>query len=277
MNKKLFDYVERHNFIYDLSGVTKFLCFMIAGAAVMFTYDIRVMVLVFAVSVFAFFLSQITFQQIRLMVIYVAIFMAMNIVLTFLFSPQYGVEIYGTKHVIFTITERYTLTWEQVMYQGSKVMKYCSIIPLGMIFILATHPSEMASSMNRIGIPYKATYALALTLRYFPDVIRDYQDISVAQQARGLDMSHKEKLLTRFKNVINICVPLIFTTLDRIELISNAMDLRGFGMRKKRTWYCAKKLNGKDYLALSVCIALLLLSIAMIVFVNHSRYYNPFI
>lgn len=277
MNTKLFDYVERHNFIYDLSGVTKFLCFMIAGAAVMFTYDIRVMFVVFLVSLVAFFLSQIEFKQIRLMVIYVAIFMLMNILLTFLFNPQYGVEIYGTKHVIFSITERYTLTWEQVMYQGSKVMKYCAIIPLGMIFILATNPSEMASSMNRIGIPYKATYALALTLRYFPDVIRDYQDIAVAQQARGLDMSHKEKLTTRFKNVVNICVPLIFTTLDRIELISNAMDLRSFGMNKKRTWYCAKKLNGKDYLALLVCLALLLLSIGMMVFVNHSRYYNPFI
>ena len=277
MNTKLFDYVERHNFIYDLTGVTKFLCFLIAGAAVMFTYDIRVMVVVFIVSMVAFKLSEITFKQVRLMVIYVAIFMLMNILLTFLFNPQYGVEIYGTKHVIFTITERYTLTWEQIMYQGSKVMKYCAIIPLGMIFVLATHPSEMASSMNRIGIPYKATYALALTLRYFPDVIRDYQDISVAQQARGLDMSHKEKLTNRFKNVVNICVPLIFTTLDRIELISNAMDLRSFGMHKKRTWYCAKKLNFRDYLALFVCIALLLLSIAMMIFVNHSRYYNPFV
>ncbi|MBR4169202.1 MAG: energy-coupling factor transporter transmembrane protein EcfT [Lachnospiraceae bacterium] len=276
MNTKLFDYVERHNFIYDLSGVTKFLCFMIAGAAVMFTYDIRVMVVVFVVSIIAFLLSQITFKQIRLMVIYVAIFIAMNVILTFLFSPQYGVEIYGTKHVIFELTERYTLTWEQVMYQGSKVMKYLAIIPLGMIFILATHPSEMASSMNRIGIPYKATYALALTLRYFPDVIRDYQDISVAQQARGLDMSHKEKFTKRLKNILNICIPLIFTTLDRIELISNAMDLRSFGMHKKRTWYCAKKLNAKDYLALFICIALLALSIYMIIFVNHSRFYNPF-
>ena len=93
MNTKLFDYVERHNFIYDLSGVTKFLCFMIAGAAVMFTYDIRVMVLVFVVSLIAFFLSQISFKQIKLMIVYVSIFILMNIVLTFLFNPQYGVEI----------------------------------------------------------------------------------------------------------------------------------------------------------------------------------------
>ncbi len=277
MNTKLFDYVERHNFIYDLSGVTKFLCFMIAGAAVMFTYDIRVMIVVFVVSVIAFFLSRITFRQIRVMVAYVAIFILMNIVLTFLFNPQYGVEIYGTKHVLFTITQRYTLTSEQLLYQVSKVMKYCSIIPLGMIFILATHPSEMASSMNRIGIPYKATYALALTLRYFPDVIRDYQDISVAQQARGLDLSRKERFASRIKNVLNICVPLIFTTLDRIELISNAMDLRGFGMQKKRTWYCAKKLTKNDYLSIGICVLLLLLSVAVSIFVNHSRYYNPFI
>ena len=275
MNTKLFDYVERHNFIYDLTGVTKFLCFLIAGAAVMFTYDIRVMVVVFIVSMVAFKLSEITFKQVRLMVIYVSIFILMNVILTFLFNPQYGVEIYGSSHVLATIGGRYVITAEQILYQCSKVMKYCAIIPLGMIFILATHPSEMASSMNRIGLPYKGTYALALTLRYFPDVIRDYQDISVAQQARGLDMSRKEKLGKRIKNVINICVPLIFTTLDRIELISNAMDLRGFGMHKKRTWYCAKKLGWGDYLALAVCFLLLALSLYVMFFVNHSRYYNP--
>ena len=56
-------------------------------------------------------------------------------------------------------------------------------------------------------------------------------------------MSRKEKLGARIKNMMNIFVPLIFTTLDRIELISNAMDLRGFGKHKKRTWYAGKPLE----------------------------------
>ena len=80
-------------------------------------------------------------------------------------------------------------------------------------------------------------------MRYFPDIQRDYGDISLAQQARGLDLSHKAKLSDRFKNALLIIIPLIFSTLDKIELISNAMDLRGFGKEKKRTWYNRKNLT----------------------------------
>ena len=129
-----------------------------------------------------------------------------------------------------------------------------------------------------MGCNYKAAYALSLTLRYFPDTIRNYQDIALAQQSRGLDLSRKEKLGTRVKNVMNICVPLIFSTLDRIELISNAMDLRGFGKKKNRTWYVAKPLKTVDWCAMAAALAIFLGSLAMTFFVNGgSRFYNPFI
>ena len=169
------------------------------------------------------------------------------------------------------------MTLEQILYQLTKILKYASGIPLGIIFLLTTNPSEFAASLNRIGVSYKAAYALALTLRYFPDMIRDYQDISLAQQSRGLDLSKKEKLGTRVKNMMNIFVPLIFTTLDRIELISNAMDLRGFGKHKKRTWYAGKPLGRNDYLAMLFSAAVLAGSICVSLFVNGSRFYNPFV
>ena len=169
------------------------------------------------------------------------------------------------------------MTLEQILYQLTKILKYASGIPLGIIFLLTTNPSEFAASLNRIGVSYKAAYALALTLRYFPDMIRDYQDISLAQQSRGLDLSKKEKLGTRVKNMMNIFVPLIFTTLDRIELISNAMDLRGFGKHKKRTWYAGKPLGRNDYLAMLFSAAVLAGSLCVSFFVNGSRFYNPFV
>ena len=90
-------------------------------------------------------------------------------------------------------------------------------------------------------------------------------------------LSKKEKLGTRVKNIMNIFVPLIFTTLDRIELISNAMDLRGFGKHKKRTWYAGKPLGRNDYLVMLFAAAVLAGSICVSVFVNGSRFYNPFV
>ena len=277
MKTKLFDYVERDNLIYNLSGVTKLLAFIFMTFSVMFTYDIRYVLFVAIVSTVFYLMSGLKFSQIKLMLIYVAIFLVINFILTYLFSPQYGCEIYGTKHVIFEITDRYIVTEEQLLYQFTKFFKYCSVIPLGMVFLLTTNPSEFAASLNKIGLPYKGTYALALTLRYFPDIIRDYKDISIAQQSRGLDMSKKEKISVRVKNIMNICVPLIFSTLDRIELISNAMDLRGFGKHKKRTWYAAKPIKTRDIVAVVLCALIMAGSLFVAFVINGSRFWNPFI
>ena len=124
---------------------------------------------------------------------------------------------------------------------------------------------------------YKAAFAVALTLRYFPDIQREYHDISLAQQARGLDLSHKAKFTDRFKNSLLIVIPLIFSTLERVEVISNAMDLRGFSKSKTRTWYSGKKLTRQDCTAIGFSLAALIGTVCVSVFINHSRFYNPFI
>ncbi len=277
MKSKLFDYVERDNFIFNLSGLTKILCFFFLTFAVMFSYDIRFIVPVLIFSFIVLRISGITFGQIKIMLVYVFIFLALNFVLTFIFSPTYGVDLYGTKSVIFSFGGRYVLTWEQLLYQITKTTKYASVVPLGIIFLLTTNPSEFAASINRIGIPYKVAYSFSLTLRYFPDIIRDYNDISAAQQCRGLDLSKKEKMSVRVKNVMTICVPLVFSTLDRIEMISNTMDLRSFGKESKRTWYASRPLYKGDICTLIVCALIFTTSICLSIFVNGSRFFNPFI
>ena len=277
MKAKLFDYVDRDNVIYNLSGLTKLICFLFMTFAVMFSYDIRYILGVMLLSLVIFKVSELQFGQIKIMLIYVGIFLFLNFVLSYIFDPTYGTEIYGTWHELFRINDYFIVTQEQLLYQITKLAKYSSVVPLGMIFLLTTNPSELAASLSRFGLSYKVSYTLSLTLRYFPDMIRDYQNIAVAQQSRGLDMSKKEKLTIRVKHMINICVPLIFSTLDRIELISNAMDLRGFGKYKKRTWYVAKNLKKSDFIAMVVGALVFGISISLTLFVNDSRFWNPFV
>ena len=156
------------------------------------------------------------------------------------------------------------------------MLKYFATIPMALLFILTTEPSEFASSLNKLGISYKASYTVSIALRYIPDIQRDYRDISFAQQARGIDLSKKEKLSKRIKNSTAILMPLIFSSLDRIDKISLAMELRAFGNGKKRTWYNGRKFDKRDYIAIAVFIGLLILSVYMVKS-NGSRFYNPFI
>lgn len=276
MKMRIFSYNFIDTPIHRLSGLTKLICFLLLTFAVMFSYDIRVILAVLAFSVGILRLARIKFGQIRLMVIYVLIFLVTNAVISFFFAPEQGASLYGTRHEfgrLFGIG----LTWEQLFYQATKFFKYASVIPFGIIFLLTTNPSEFASALNGIHVNYKAAYALALTLRYFPDIQREYRDISLAQQARGLDLSHKARLTDRFKNALLILIPLIFSSLERIELISNAMDLRGFGKRGSRTWYTARPLARADGIALAVSAVIAIATVGVSLFVNHSRFYNPFI
>ena len=274
---KLFSYSSVDTPIHNISGLTKLICFMMLTSAAMFSYDIRVILGMMVFSFTVLIISQIKFSQIRMMVIYVLIFLITNAVISFFFSVEEGVKIYGTRHVITTLFAGYDLTWEQFLYQVTKFFKYGSVVPFGIIFLLTTNPSEFASSLNGVGVNFKAAFAVALTLRYFPDIQRDYQDISLAQQARGLELSNKAKFTDRFKNSLLIIVPLIFSSLDRIDLISNAMDLRGFAKSKTRTWYTSKKMTRQDFVALAISATVLLITIGVSVFINHSRFYNPFI
>lgn len=274
---KLFSYNTVDTPIHQLSGLTKLICFLFLSFAVMYSYDLRVILLIMAFSIFILRISRVQYSQIRTMVLYVMVFVLTNLVVTFLFSPEMGVELYGTRHVITKLVGNISLTWEQVLYQVTKFFKYVSVIPLGMIFLLTTNPSEFASSLNGIRVNYKAAFAVSLTLRYFPDIQREYHDISQAQQARGLDLSHKAKFMDRFKNALLIIIPLIFSSLDRIELISNAMDLRGFGKSKTRSWYTYKKFTRADYFAIVLSGLIFAGSLAVSAFINHSRFYNPFL
>ena len=71
-------------------------------------------------------------------------------------------------------------------------------------------------------------------------------------------------------------LPLILSSLQRIDVISNAMELRGFGKNKGRTWYVQRAFKRNDYIAILVGVLLLTASVA-ITFYDGSRFYNPFV
>ena len=274
--KRLFNYSEADSFVHNLSGVSKLVGFIAMTFTVMLTYDPRVIAVVLVIAVFVFRASRIRLRDLRAVIIYISIFMAINFVMTFLFDPQYGVRLYGTKHILYSFSEHYTLTQEQLLYQTTKISKYAATVPFGLLFFLTTHPSEFASSMNRLGVHYKISFAFSLTLRYLPDISSEYMMISKAQQARGLELSKKQKFSKRVKEYVKMIIPLIMSSLDRIDNISDAMDLRGFAKQKKRTWYNTRKLSRNDIWVIIFTLAVFAGSLMISVFVNHGRFWNPF-
>ena len=276
MNTEMLSYIKKDSPIHKLTGATKLICFLLWTIAAMITYDTRVLIGLFIAGIIVFKISKIKFEDVSFILYFILFFLLLNALLIFVFSPYQGVEIYGSRTDLFHLIGPYTVTKEQLFYELNVILKYFATIPMALLFILTTDPSEFAASLNKIGVSYKVAYTVSIALRYIPDVQRDYKDISFAQQARGIDLSSKEKLSKRIKNSAAILIPLIFSSLERIDKISLAMELRAFGNNKKRTWYNSRKFGKIDYIFIVILLIIVAISIAMVK-VNGSRLYNPFI
>lgn len=269
-------YTKRNSPIHRLTGATKLVMVLLASIAAMITFDTRFLVVLILLALTLFVLGKAKVRELRFIITLIAVLMLLNNLLIYLFSPQEGVIIYGTQHILFQFSQRYSITQEQLFYQLNVTLKYFAIMPIALIFFSTTEPSEFASSLNKLGVGYKAAYSVALALRYIPDVKRNYHEISQSQQARGIDMSKKVGLIQRIRHATAILFPLIFSSMDKIETISNAMELRSFGKKKRRTWYKAKPFRAADYSVMLASVLLVAASLFMN-YLNGGRFYNPFL
>ena len=275
MANELLGYIERDSVFHRLTGATKLIGFLLWSTAAMLTYDTRLLIGLFVLSIVLFVISRIRFKEIAFVLGFILFFLLLNNIAIFLFDPAQGSKIYGSETLLTGQWWRYYVSQEQLFYQLNITLKYIVVIPPALLFILTTQPSEFASSLHKIGISYRLAYAVSIALRYIPEVQRDYVIVAKAQQARGIDLSKSTAFFKRIQYVVAIVVPLIFASFEKIEKISNVMDMRGFGQQKKRTWYRARSFGLVDYIAIMISALLLILTIVFF-FVNNGRFYNPF-
>lgn len=273
-DKKIIGYHARTGFVHSLSGASKLLFFILVSVAAMISYDTRLLLVIAILSLSLFRLSGIRLRDVSFVLVFAGVFAILNILMVYLFAPQYGQDIYGSSTVLLDGLGIYNISLQELFYLFNLCLKYLCTIPLAVIFLMTTHPSQFASSLNQIGIPYKIAYSVSLTLRYIPDLQEEFYLIKMSQEARGLELSSKAKLSQRIKGNLQIIIPLIFSSLERIETIATAMELRRFGKNKKRTWYTYQAFTKLDILVITLSLAFLLISLGLF-FVNHGRFYNP--
>ena len=251
-------YIDTGSALHKLNGITKFVLFMAWVTVVLTTFDLRLIIALVCLGLLLLKMTKVPVKAYGALLIATASVLSLNALFMFLLAPQQGTEFMGTETVLLPLGF-YSITQETLFYLVTITLKYFSMFPIALVFVFTTHPTEFSASLNRLGVPYKIAYAVSLTLRYLPEIKKDFVNIMHAQQARGIELSKKASLFSRLKNLTNILGPLIFTSLDRTEEISNAMTLRGFGRHKSRTWYSLKPLTGKDWICLltiAVCVSL---------------------
>lgn len=266
-------YIERKSLFHGLDGSIKLLM-LIAWTFFAFAFmDARVFLAMIVLGVVILKVSKLPNKAIWPLLLFIFIFTVFNSAFLLLITPEFGSQLTGTYTKVFG-AGFYTITFETIFYCITLSLKYIAIMPITILFLFTTHPSNFASSLNRIGVPYRVAYSVSIALRYIPDVKAEVENIINAQEARGVAFRKGDASIgKRLKNYATVMMPLLLSSFNRIEVVSNAMDLRGFGKNKKRTWYYRRKYSKLDITFAVLSLIVLILAIAIKVRVGATYWY----
>ena len=270
------EYFPSDSWVHRLNGVTKFIALISWLMICLLTFDARILGITLFLGLSVLTTCRVPVRVYRPILILVLLSVFLNAFFIFLFSPDQGTLSIGSRTVLFGMPDmHYAITAETLWYLMIVCLKYFSISPVAISFIYCTQPSEFAASLSRIGISDKISYAVSLAFRYIPVIMSDYTNICNGQECRGVEMSDKAKLSQRINAVTRTLSPLVMSSLDKIDIITNAMVLRGFGKNRKRTWYMSRPMKAVDWVAIALMVLLLAVTIISR-YVFGVKFYYPF-
>lgn len=132
------------------------------------------------------------------------------------------------------------------------------------IILTVTRMSDLTNVMvQKLHIPYKYTFAFTTALRFIPIFENEMKGIIEAQTARGVEFDTKNPV-KKLKLVLPLCVPLLISSVKRIEGSAISAELRGFNLRSRDSGYKTYGFICLDYIAMLFSILLLLTSIIIL-------------
>lgn len=114
--------------------------------------------------------------------------------------------------------------------------------------------------------PDELTFLLASSIHFLHIFKKQFQQIQESLKLRGIQLS-KLPLKNRISAFISLLFPVLGSTLTEIRYRAISLDLRGFGLNKKRTYLHKKKLKFVDYAIQISCILIFI----FIVFWNNFK------
>ena len=146
--------------------------------------------------------------------------------------------------------------WDAFCQTGYILLRLILMISLTMVLTSTTKPMDMTYAFEWYMTPLKVikfpaheiAMTLSIALRFIPTLLDETERIMKAQASRGVDFN-RGGLFKRFGAVIALIIPLFVSALERSEELANAMIVRGYDPRAKRTRYRLLKFTWRDVIA----------------------------
>lgn len=266
-NQFIINITPKETYLHKLTGKTKVLLFIVLIFYTLMSFDLRLILPLFILSVVALISLKPNWKVVFGLFTFIFIMNFINLIIYWLVDPDVG-NYYttSTPTILVVINDFYYFSIQTLWYLSIRHLKLMTSFMVSLVFILSITPSEFAAGLYGLGVPYKVCTVVSLAFRYIPDISSDFENIKISLQARGLEMDKRRlNLLRRLKDNLYILLPLIISSFDRIGNIANALDLRAYGLLKKRTYYCEHEPTKADHLFRSISYIVILFCFTWII------------
>ena len=131
------------------------------------------------------------------------------------------------------------------------------------ILLMVTKLDDLANSLVvRYHIPYKYAFALTTAIRFVPEFSKEMQEVIEAQTTRGVELDTKN-IFRKIALVIPLCVPLLISSVRKIDGTAMAAELRGFNRRSWKNMSSAFRFRLPDMIALMLAVVAAVLGILL--------------
>lgn len=146
--------------------------------------------------------------------------------------------------------------WEAFLYGVGTAMKLVSMIVTSVAFLATTKNEAIAAAFIRLGLPFQAAFAFSTALRLVPTFIGAGATIVQAQRSRGLDVE-SGSIFQRLRKQIPLLIPVFASAIRNTNQMAMALESKGFGARKERTYYLELRLRSVDWLVVGLGFVLI--------------------
>lgn len=148
---------------------------------------------------------------------------------------------------------RFVLLTDVGVKEGASVALRLLILILSAGILVSTNPQHLIRGLVDWKVPYELIFMVQMGIRFLPLLREEVSDTFAAIQLRGVELVNVP-LFKKMKIYSHVFLPSIANALMRTSQLTLAMELRGFGVGEKRSFYHEVSLKAADKIFIFVSI-----------------------
>lgn len=249
--KGILEYAQGETIIHKLNPLTKMIIAFLLCLSSFVSSNILMAVVIIALNIIIAYMAKITKKAVSLL----STLLKIGIVLFLL-----QIFFIRTGDIILSLPLNLYITDIGLRFSILLVLRLIGATMPLVLMLTVTRMSDLTNVfVQKLHIPFKYTFAFITTLRFIPIFENEMNGIIEAQTARGVEFDTKNPI-KKLKLVLPLCVPLLISSVKRIEGGAISAELRGFNERQKNSGYKKYYFKSLDYSAVLISALMLFAS-----------------